>query len=289
VSDDIPECGNIYNQNYEGKFCHCGRVYNPTEETGNMLQCVLGDVCNEDWYHDYCIMGLPKFDPPTSEEEGVNVLDTLGEPGLDAQTTQLEKQDEDDADVAIDGFPRFEDFDCYICWMCISKHRDFFDKIKGDTNIVADVLQRIKAGDIKERNEKLKEQEGFFSGLKKRKVDYDYSLFLKEGHETHFKELYDTTEDGTIKKFLDDFFFLMKDVPIYEPPQDEDDDTSSIYDMGARAINSLPREQAIEGVQVFETIKTRLKDFLKPFAQDGKVVNKEDIESFFEELKKDKK
>jgi len=84
----------------------------------------------------------------------------------------------------------------------------------------------------------------------------------------------------------------MNDDPIYEPPNDDDannnddDDNSSIYDLGAKAINSLPREQAIQGVQAFQTIKDKLKNFLAPFAQDGKIVGKEDVEKFFQEMKK---
>ena len=83
----------------------------------------------------------------------------------------------------------------------------------------------------------------------------------------------------------------MNDDPIYEPPNDdeidpEDDDNSSIYDLGAKAINSLPREQAIQGVQAFQDIKTKLKDFLAPFAQDGKIVGKDDVENFFKNIQK---
>lgn len=287
ATDDIPESGNEYNHNYEGKFCHCARDYNPTEETGNMLQCILGDVCLEDWFHDYCIMGLPKFDPAKpikNEDDGVNKLDSLPEPGVEAS----EIDDQDETEVAIDGFPRLDDFDCFICWKCVDKHREFFDKIKDNDKIVSDSIQRVEAPTIEERNQKITEQGGFFNALKKRKVENLYSLFLVPNHEDHFKKLYDETEDVRVKRFLETFPHLIRDDPIYEPPEDEDDDNSSIYDMGTRAINSLPREKAIEGVQVYETIKNRLKDFLTPFAQDGKIVNKEDIESFFAQLKKDK-
>lgn len=291
VDDDIPESLNRYNHNFRGKFCHCARDYNPVEETGNMLQCILGDTCDEDWFHDYCIMGLPKFDPPSpveDDKQGVNVLDTLGEPGLDAETTN--HNGNEDKEQVIDGFPRFEDFDCYVCWQCVSNHRDFFDKIKDNTDIVADTLQRIEAPTISERNDKIREQGSFLNTLKKRKMDYEYSVFLKSQHESHFKALYDQyQDDNTIHSFLDEFPFLMKDDPVYEPPQDDDDGGSSVYDLGTKAINSLPREKAIEGVQVFEDIKTKLKDFLTPFAQDGKIVNKEDIQEFFENLKKKSK
>ncbi|CDR46197.1 CYFA0S22e01156g1_1 [Cyberlindnera fabianii] len=294
VDDDIPASDNIYNENYRGKFCHCNRDYNPTEETGNMLQCILGDTCGEDWFHDYCIMGLPKFDPPKREGQGENMLDKLGEPGLDAETTiseikqeqEQEEEEEEEEESAIDGFPRFDDFDTFICWKCVSRHKSFFDKIKDDDKIVSDSLQRIEAPTIEERNIKLKDQEGgFLNVMKKRKIEYEYSLFLRPNHEEYFTKLFDESkDDSTIINFLKEFSFLMKDDRIYEPPPDEDDETSSIYDLGSRAINNLPREQAIAGVQAYEDIKHKLKDYLKPFAEGGKIVSEDDITSFFKAL-----
>lgn len=290
VKDDIPESDTTYNHNYNGKFCVCARDYNPTEETGNMLQCSFGDVCNEDWYHDYCIMGIPKIGASSEKDHGINQLDTLGEPGLDAESSFIKDEEGGEpGEQTIDGFPKFEDFDGFICWKCISKHRDFFDKIKNNKSIMADSLQRIESRSIEERKKKLEERDDHPQASKKRKLEYEYSLFLKDNQEQNFKTLYDTTSDQQIKAFLDEFPFLMHDTPIYEPPQDSDDDGSSVYDLGTRAINSLPREQAIEGVQVYENIRSKLKDFLTPFAQDGKVVNKEDIEAFFDNLKRDKK
>lgn len=49
--------GYKYNQNFWGKFCCCEIVYEPEKEIGMMHQCLLGDQCREDWFHDTCLVG----------------------------------------------------------------------------------------------------------------------------------------------------------------------------------------------------------------------------------------
>ncbi|RPA84575.1 hypothetical protein BJ508DRAFT_412642 [Ascobolus immersus RN42] len=58
--DDIPGEENVYCHNYDGRFCDCDQLYDVGKESGTMYQCLLGDVCNEDWYHDGCIVGIKK-------------------------------------------------------------------------------------------------------------------------------------------------------------------------------------------------------------------------------------
>lgn len=38
---------NVYNQNFKGLYCICQRPYPDSENTDEMVQCI---VC-EDWYH----------------------------------------------------------------------------------------------------------------------------------------------------------------------------------------------------------------------------------------------
>jgi E3 ubiquitin-protein ligase UBR7 len=49
--------GYKYNQNFWGRFCCCEIVYEPEKEVGMMHQCLLGDQCREDWFHDTCLVG----------------------------------------------------------------------------------------------------------------------------------------------------------------------------------------------------------------------------------------
>lgn len=302
AKDDIPSSDNKYNHNFKGRFCECDKPYDPNEETGNMLQCILGDECGEDWYHDYCILGVnkpEKVETPVKEArkenplEGVNQLDSLGEPGEDASTDNIrqngegeyEEQEEDEENI-LDGFPSLDEFENFICWKCVAKHREFFSLIKDDENIVFTIVERVdSAANPQERIEILnKEKGGLLQLFKKRKIDHAYSVFLKPNHETNFKNLLETSRDETVLKFLKKFKYLTDDLPVYEPMEDNDDN-SSIFDLGAKAISSLPREQAIQGVQAYEDIKTKLKDFLKPFAENGTIVDKKDIDEFFKSIK----
>jgi E3 ubiquitin-protein ligase UBR7 len=71
-----------------------------------------------------------------------------------------------------------------------------------------------------------------------------------------------------------------------------------------RALERLPRDRAIDGIHAFNEMRSvlscyqmsifvmyilryrdGLKTFLRPFAQDGKVVNESDVREFFESLK----
>ena len=45
----------------------------------------------------------------------------------------------------------------------------------------------------------------------------------------------------------------------------------------------LPREQAINGVQAFQSMRDNFREYLASFAEEGKVISKEDVETFFEQ------
>lgn len=83
----------------------------------------------------------------------------------------------------------------------------------------------------------------------------------------------------------EDHPMLLEDEDIYEPPEDDDSDTGSIYEAGERALHQMPREKAIEGVLAYQKLRDALSGFLRPYAEGGKVVTKEDVERFFSERK----
>ena len=56
----------------------------------------------------------------------------------------------------------------------------------------------------------------------------------------------------------------------------------------ADTLNRLPRQVAIDGILAFGEFKNELMDYLKKFADNGKIVTKEDIEEFFEARKEKK-
>ncbi|ODH35042.1 hypothetical protein ACO22_02994 [Paracoccidioides brasiliensis] len=89
---------------------------------------------------------------------------------------------------------------------------------------------------------------------------------------------------------------LREEEDTYEPPLSEDGDnpngagshhTGSLLDRGEAALSNIDRVRAIEGVMVYNHLKDKVKEFLKPFAESGQPVGAEDIKAYFEKLRGD--
>lgn len=295
-ADDIPALGNSYNQNFQGLFCSCSEPYNPLDESRVMIQCHFGFVCGEDWYHEDCILGVkPKPKPAVPELE--NRLDDLAPPAEDAQLEPLKQVSpvKPDTPPQPSPFPNLDDFDLFICWKCVEVFPAVFDELVQHSDIVLKKLPYHQVLSIDEwniANERQPSEEG--PQMKKMKTENPstlrYSVFLKNGFQDHMKQLRRSLEQQKTKsrllEFLTNYEYLYMDDPVYEPPADEDDDGSTLLDLGAEALHSLPREQAIEGLQVYDKIRSKLRDFFKPFAEEGKVVTEDKVREFFEQMKK---
>lgn len=292
--EDIPSLSNKYNHNFKGVFCSCAKPYNPLEETGNMFQCHFGDACGEDWFHDECIMGfkrgsvLRKSTPTIKHEHGVNMLDSLPEPGMDAAELKAENDlDEEVEEPTIPGFPNADSFDTFICWKCVEKYNYAFNELPED--VIYAKMINIEAESIQDRESKLSRKDQDDESVKRRKVDHPYSIFLKYEFRDRLTEIMkeEKEEHKNLTKILKIFPFLYEEDPIYEPDEDSDleDDNSSIYDLGSKILNQLPREKAIESVRAYNDIKSKLTDFLRPFADNGKIVTENEVRSFFQQVK----
>ncbi|KAG7095206.1 hypothetical protein E1B28_005981 [Marasmius oreades] len=77
--------------------------------------------------------------------------------------------------------------------------------------------------------------------------------------------------------------YLLEEEDTYEPPSDPDSGLS-LEELGMRALSRLPRDRAIDGIHAFNAMREDLVQFLRPFAQDGKVVSDSDVKTFFETL-----
>ena len=93
---------------------------------------------------------------------------------------------------------------------------------------------------------------------------------------------------------------LVEEEDIYEPPVSESGNsdagpgsgarsqgTGSLLERGEAALSTVDRVRAIEGVMVYNHLKDKVKDFLKPYAESGKAVGAEDIKAYFEKLRGD--
>lgn len=265
----------FYGHNFNNKFCECDSEYNETEP-GIMVQCLVGTQCQEDWFHERCILGLSieeekaarKALSKPAESSGVNLLDELEsahnvehseaseEPeATGAFTTDSESEDEDET---LPGMPNTGEFDAFICWKCLSA--DDFSEIPG---IRVDRVTWTATD----------------SG--KRSKTVQTSLFLRHSYEKAISEL--AKDSPAVLSLVKKHPFLVEPEQTYEPPQD-DDANSSIFEAGERALQNLPREYANNGIKAYSMMRDKLTKFLAPFASEGKVVTQQDVATFFSSL-----
>ena len=62
---------------------------------------------------------------------------------------------------------------------------------------------------------------------------------------------------------------------------------NSLYSLGEAALNNVDRVRAIEGVMAYNHLRDKVKEFLKPYAESGRVVGAEDVKRYFEKLRGD--
>lgn len=120
VAGEKPREGNRYCHNYWGRFCACDADYDPESEKGTMYQCLLGDACGEDWFHDGCIVGEKRDESKRPAVEG----GVVAGPEITAQCDRGEDgpEEEDEDEERPDGFPEEDSFDAFICWLCVEKN-----------------------------------------------------------------------------------------------------------------------------------------------------------------------
>ncbi|CUM64133.1 uncharacterized protein PRCAT00001724001 [Priceomyces carsonii] len=297
AAEDIPSSSNIYTQNFEGLFCSCLKPYNHLEETGTMIQCFFGFECGEEWYHDRCILGYGPDITKESSSSG-NLLEKLSPPGDDAETDNQTQVGSKTTDESVFGFPDTNDFDLFVCWKCTKAFPDIFKILCDDKDITLCILPHF---DYVSSIDDWKAKYKFFINeiestdehkSKKLKVDdkkvTPYSVFFKPNFKNKLLELRSSlSKSSKLHEFLLNYEFLYKEDPIFMEPEEFDDESSntSLLQLGSNALLSLPREKAIEGLQAYDKMRTKLRDFFKPFAEEGRVVTEEEVRNFFSDVK----
>jgi len=116
-----------------------------------------------------------------------------------------------------------------------------------------------------------------------------FSLFFKDGFRDHLCKCMSCFPT------LKDHPYLLEEEESYEPPMSSEGDdeapgslgSRSLLDRGEAALSNVDRVRAIEGVMVYNHLKDKVKDFLKPFADSKTPVGAEDIKKYFEGLRGD--
>ena len=141
-SGDKAAESNKYNQNFQGHFCQ-NELYEAEKELGTMYQCLLGDVCQEDWFHDACIVGLKREPRPASSKSKLLVSGEGNTSEAEIQpeyaksndgevecgpvepfleTSDNDNDDNNEDEPAVEGFPAEDTFEHFICWQCVENN-----------------------------------------------------------------------------------------------------------------------------------------------------------------------
>jgi len=270
VAKQEPASGNRYDHNFDGRFCACDVMYDPVVETGTMFQCL---VC-EDWFHEKCI----------------------GEETMPSQ----------------------EDFDVFVCQGCVGKYEwlrryvanremclstlERYPELKVDVETVQVEISGPLAPPPSASRETvsvkrtLSPQPVSPQQSKRVKVEQipdkdfckwsilpsppstPFALFLQENFRDHLCRC-----DSCSVHRLSTLPMLSTEEETYEPDEDTSD-TDSLLDAGTKALESLPRTQALNGIVAYQALSTKLKTFFQGFVQTGRVVTSDDVHGFFAEI-----
>lgn len=258
---DADNEANSYNQNFRGKYCTCERPYPDPEdhEEDEMIQCVS---C-EDWFHGRHLVGH---------------------------------------------VPDNDDFSEMVCHKCMSKLSFLWNYYDRDT-----VTKRIKRdeGEAEQANShdasiETERASETSSDPVQAKGDDSPQCVLKQKKQSnpsdHSGKTGATFWDANWRKQLcscGECISLYKElgcsyltdskdtVHYYESENRQKDarcSSSSSMERGMEAFGHMPRPQQIEMLHSYNDLQTALKDYLKTFAEEKKVVTKEDINKFFEDF-----
>lgn len=349
VASQEPGKGNMYNHNYQNKFCGCAEEYDPDSEKGTMYQCIgLGSVeaggCGEDWWHPECLMGLPR-DWFTKG---------LAKPREDKK---VEDQEAVEPEHPVpDGFPDDDDFTALICYKCVESN-PWIKQYAGTDGFLPPIYKEqpasvgaSHAAPSLKRKASNDEMSRSRSPAKRMKEEKPEALLgesntatlvvedtateapgLQENHSgaatgvpsnvvqaKHKHESLPLPPTGLFSILAKVDFReklchcpqcfpnliphpqLQEEEDEYEPSISDSEQslagggsgtrsvgTGSILERGEAALSTMDRVKAIEGVMVYNHLKDKVKEFLKPYAESGQAVSADDIKGYFEKLRGD--
>lgn len=281
---------NLYSQNHEGLYCWCHKNYDPETEEDEMIQCL---DC-QDWFHRSCIgvnetdeerteficsscvsnhpilESYIKFDvfkaikKPSTEVKGQEELIDVIEPTKTPLNSTLSKS-ESKISPSATPLRRSREESESACTPNIDvksvpntpRSRKQF-KLNSDDSI--DVVCSKPASNLD--------------------TLVDISLFAKKA----WIDILCRCEKCEDEYYEQNMEHLFREEDVYTPEEDTET-VMSLHDAGLAALSKLPHENAIQLATKMESMRTKLHDFLAPFAASGKVITKEDIQTFFQNTK----
>ncbi|KAF9269857.1 hypothetical protein L218DRAFT_983623 [Marasmius fiardii PR-910] len=310
--------GNLYGQNFQALFCRCLRPYDAQTERETMIQCL---AC-EDWFHESCcnLRERPSSREQTSEESGQdqgndNDDETRSEASSSGLPPPLLGASDYDAFVCGTCVSKNSVLQRYAGSPgCLIITRDSpsspwkiypekspeneVDTLSQADNNIETQKRRGSPSDSTERNAKrqrvssLSSSEPCLAPFSSHRSEKIYAgigdnenpvtlgtgdIFLSEGFRNRWCRCSECLPS------LQANGYLLEEEDTYDPPSDPDSGLS-LEELGMRALSRLPRDRAIDGIHAFNAMREDLVQFLRPFAQNGKVVSDSDVKDFFESL-----
>ncbi|KAM8921747.1 putative E3 ubiquitin-protein ligase UBR7 isoform 2-T2 [Pelodytes ibericus] len=282
---------NKYNANFFGLYCTCKRPYpDPEDEIPDeMIQCI---VC-EDWYHGRHLGALP----PEHLEFQEMICQVCMErcSFLRAYTPHLAENHED---IQVDD-----------CSTEIVKVQNSLDIKAEEQKVEITNRSGVKEEDDHQQNypsgsTSAEQEEGENSHLVKTETKTGRPCKLQEyktqagtatNTATYWPDNWRTKLcvcEDCMKMYKElEVQFLVDEsdtVQAYEN-KGKNDEAQERRDPLMTALSSMNRVQQVELICEYNDLKTELTDYLKRFAEEGKVVKTEDIKHFFEDLRSRKR
>ncbi|XP_013391546.1 putative E3 ubiquitin-protein ligase UBR7 [Lingula anatina] len=302
--------GNTYNQNFRGVYCTCSRPYPDVEDSveDEMIQCV---IC-EDWYHgrhlgtslpqnqdfmemicDGCMKKCDFLWPYAVHSVEVTQIEKADTSvGVDVETVQAGSTDAD----TIGTKSEYHKTDATGSGSQTAERKESENQTvealkplsQEHTNVEAKIEQKngqCSANLSESSSPSCKLQE-----LQQRDIPRTASgaTYWPNGWRAKLCLCNDCTKLYEEKQvpFLPD---EGDTVHAYEERGRGKEPGQSQYDRGLNVLSSMGRIQQVEVLRGYNDMKEELTDYLKKFADNGKVVREEDIREFFTELQKKKR
>jgi len=254
---------NQYNQNFKGLYCICSRPYPDPEDSivDEMIQCI---IC-EDWYHGrHLLKGdqkLPK-DENYSEMICSNCCEkyhSVLNPYLGLSVERVSKADDSLNTSVVVEEPSGSG-------TAISSSGD--NPTTSATDETKDILKTCKRKVIVvEEPQKAK------------------TLFMPQNWR---KELCKC--DECLKLYRDQSLsYLIDDEDTVHHYESQATNEGTQYEKGMEELSKMDRVKQVEAIHGYNSMKSNLMEYLKKFAENGKVVRQEDIQEFFEQMKSNKR
>ncbi|KAF9240047.1 hypothetical protein BU15DRAFT_87777 [Melanogaster broomeanus] len=307
---------NEYGQNFRALFCRCSRPYDPKTEPETMIQCL---AC-EDWFHESCLnlrerpsLRDPSPDPPDPDNSVAH--DGRSDTSSSGLPPPLISADDYDAFFCyacvskIDTLRRYAGSNGAIM-VVRDVEQGRWRKLEGEftqnsprssDNTPVDI-DDPQASTIKRPRSRSPSQD---HGREPKRLRTSASSPCLAPAVNPISEAIFNCQPRDLKASsssqgsgwrqrwcrcdqclpsLIEHPYLFDEEDIYEPPEDPDSGIS-LEELGLRALQRLPRDRAIDGIRAFNDMRDGLMEYLRPFAQEGKIVEEADVNRFFQAFK----